>query len=53
MMPAMNHKPHHKRHRSYSERNQALFIAGFVLVIVLALLAAFLWWTNSPKLGSP
>ena len=48
----VNHKPHHKRQRPHSERNQVLFLAGFVVVIVLALLALFLWWTNSPQRGS-
>jgi Trk-type K+ transport system membrane component len=53
MMRGMTHKPHHQRHRRFSEHNQVLFITGFVLVIVLALLGLFLWWTNNPKLGSP
>jgi len=45
-------RPHHKRHRRFSERNQVQLITGFVLFVVLALLAAFLWWTNSPRLSS-
>jgi heme/copper-type cytochrome/quinol oxidase subunit 4 len=49
----VNHKPHHKRHHRHSERNQIIFLAGFVLLIVLALLVAFLWWMKNPKLGSP
>jgi hypothetical protein len=49
----VNRKPHHKRQRPYSERNQVLFLAGSMLVIVLALLGLFLWWTNSPKFGTP
>jgi cell division septal protein FtsQ len=49
----MHHKPQHKRHRRFSERNQVLFLAGVLLVVVLGLLVAFLWWTNRPKLGSP
>jgi uncharacterized iron-regulated membrane protein len=52
MMREMNHKPHHKRHRRYSERNQILFLAWLMLVVVLALLGAILWWTNSPLHGS-
>jgi len=48
----VSHKPHHKRQRPYSERNQVLFLAGFVLVVVLALLALFLWWANSPQHNS-
>jgi hypothetical protein len=52
MMREMTHKPHHKPQRRFSERNQVLFLAGFVVVIVLALLALFLWWTNSPQHGS-
>jgi hypothetical protein len=53
MMREMNHKPRHKRHHRYSQRNQILFLAGSALFIVLALLAAILWWTNSPTHGSP
>jgi len=34
------------------ERNLTLFIAGFVLLLVLALLALFLWWTSKPQFGS-
>jgi heme/copper-type cytochrome/quinol oxidase subunit 4 len=49
----VNHKPHHKRHHRHSERNQIVFLAGFVLVIVLGLLVAFLWWMKNPKFGSP
>ena len=52
MMREMTHKPHHKRHHRYSERNQVLFLSGLVLVVVLALLGFFLWLTNSPKIGS-
>jgi hypothetical protein len=52
MMREMTRKPHHNRNRPYSERNQVFILAGFVLVIVLALLAVFLWWTNSPQHGS-
>jgi hypothetical protein len=48
----VNHKPHHKRPGPYSERNQVMYLAGFLLVIVLALLAVYLWWTNSPLHGS-
>jgi hypothetical protein len=51
MMRGMTRKPHHNRQRPYSERNQALLLAGFVVVIVLALLALFLWWTNKPQFG--
>jgi uncharacterized iron-regulated membrane protein len=47
-MREMTHKPHHKRHRRHSERNQIIFLAGTVLLIVLALLGLFLWWTNKP-----
>jgi hypothetical protein len=52
MMREMTRKPHHNRHPRFSERNQVLFLSGFVLVIVLALLGLFLWWTNSPQHGS-
>jgi len=45
----VSHKPHHNRHRPPSERNQVFIIAGFLVVIVLALLGLFLWWTNSPQ----
>jgi hypothetical protein len=48
----MTATPHHKQHRCFSERNQVQLITGFVLFVVLALLAAFLWWTNSPRLSS-
>jgi hypothetical protein len=51
MMREMTHKPRHKRHRRFSERNQVFLLAGFALVIVMALLAVFLWWTNKPRLG--
>jgi len=51
MMREMTHKPHHNRHHRLPGRNQALFIVGFVLVIVLALLGLFLWMTNNPKSG--
>jgi hypothetical protein len=44
----VTHKPHHKRNRAYSERNQVVILAGFVVFIVLALLGLFLWWTNKP-----
>jgi hypothetical protein len=47
-MSAMNQKPHHKRRSPNSERNQVFLLAGFLLVIVLAVLGLFLWWTNSP-----
>lgn len=43
MMREMSHKSHHKRNRPYSERNQVVILAGFVVFIVLALLALFLW----------
>jgi hypothetical protein len=49
----VNHKPHHKRHHRFSQRNQAMFIAGFMVVVVLALLALFLWWTNRPNSSPP
>jgi hypothetical protein len=49
MMRPMRHKPHHRRHRPYSERNQVFFLAGFVLIVVLILLALFLWWTDRPE----
>jgi hypothetical protein len=48
MMREMNHKPHHHRHHRYSEQNQILFLAGAVVVMVLGLLALFLWLTNKP-----
>ena len=48
MMREMTHKSHHKRKRPYSERNQVVILAGFVLFVVLALLGLFLWWTNKP-----
>jgi hypothetical protein len=51
MMRGMTRKPHHNRQRPYSERNQVMFLAGFVLVMVLALLALFLWWTSKPQFG--
>jgi hypothetical protein len=44
----MMRKMTHKRHHRYSERNQVVFLAGFMLVVVLALLALFLWWTSKP-----
>jgi hypothetical protein len=53
MMREMTNKPHHNRQRPFSERNQVPILAGFVVVIVLALLVAFLWWMKNPKLGSP
>ena len=52
-MREMTHKPHHKRRHRQSERNQIIFLTGTVLLIVLALLVAFLWWMKNPKLGSP
>ena len=51
MMHAMTHKPHHNRQRRLSEQKQVQFLAGFVLVVVVALLALFLWWTNKPQFG--
>jgi hypothetical protein len=51
MMRGMTRKPQHNRQRPYSERNQVMFLAGFVLVVVLALLALLLWWTNRPNTG--
>ena len=53
MMREMTHKPHHNRHRRFSGRNQVFILAGFVVVVVLALLALFLWWTNRPNSGPP
>jgi hypothetical protein len=53
MMREMTNKPHHNRQRPFSERNQVPILAAFVVVIVLALLVAFLWWMKNPKLGSP
>ena len=47
-MREMTHKPHHKRRHRQSERNQIIFLTGTVLLIVLALLGLFLWWTNKP-----
>ncbi len=47
----MTRKPHHNQPRPYSERNQVLFLAGSVVVLVLALLALFLWWTSKPQFG--
>jgi hypothetical protein len=44
----MESKPHHKRHRRFLQRNRGLFFAGFLLVIVPALLVAFLWLVNRP-----
>ena len=44
----VNHKPHHKRHRRHSERNQIIFLAGTVLLIVLGLMGLFFWWANKP-----
>jgi hypothetical protein len=48
MMREMTNKPHHNRQRPFSERNQVPILAGFVVVVVLALLGLFLWWTNKP-----
>jgi hypothetical protein len=48
-MRAMNQKPHRKRPSPNSERNLVFLLAGFLLVIVLAVLGLFLWWTNSPQ----
>jgi len=47
----VNHKPHHKRHHRFSERNQVFLLAGFMVVVVLALFALFLWWMNRPQSG--
>ena len=48
MMREMTHKPHHKRHHRFSQRNQVMCIAGFLVFVVLALLGLFLWWTSKP-----
>ena len=52
MMREMTHKPHQKRQRPFSERNQVFILAGFAVVVVVALMALFLWWENSPFHGS-
>jgi hypothetical protein len=44
----VNPKPHHHRHRWFSERTLGIFFIGFVVVVILALLVLFLWWTNRP-----
>ena len=44
----MTHKPHHKRHRPYTDRNQITFLVVLAVVVVLALMGLLLWWTNKP-----
>jgi len=42
----MEAKPRHRRHHRFSEKRQIQFIAGFFVIVVIAVLVAFLWWVN-------
>ena len=49
----MEPKPHHRRHHRVSEQRQIHIMAGILLLLALALIVAFLWWTNNMRSGSP
>ena len=55
MMPAMQTKPHHKRHKSrrFIRENGPLLLVFVFLIFILALVAVLFWVMGSIRFVTP